>query len=214
MRRMPLSMRALSITLLALGMGQAVFADSHDTLPPNSLESTLNYYLEADCGTEPKDPLARKKPFGPLLTLLKLKEDPLLEVRLIEILQSGLYANYGRLLNAQLTKEWKQLEATLREIGATTSDDIPAQLNEESYRKEQFRIRLQSNKHKAAVALVLLNTPTARKALALAAFHDSALAQTIKRAYGKFGITPVLGSSSAIVSSLRIGSVGNESICC
>jgi hypothetical protein len=166
----------------------------HAFTPPTpisrDLRSTLEYYLDADCGTEPKDPGARKKPFGALLTLLRLKNDPNLEARLLEILKLGLYPDDIKQMELVLGKEWEGTEVRINKAVQSGTDKPSHLLTKEGYVNQHLTWRIKENQQKAAVALVLLNTPKARAALALAAAQDAVLAKTIKHTYARFGIAP------------------------
>lgn len=178
------------LSLVAMTSTPSVHALIPLTPISRDLQSTLEYYLDADCGTEPKDPGARKKPFGPLLTLLRLKSDPNLEARLLEILKLGVYAGDIKQLKLQLEKEWEETEIRINKAVQSGTDKPSHLLTKEGYVNQNFTWRIKENQQKAAVALVLLNTPKARAALALAAAQDEALAKTIKRTYAHFGIAP------------------------
>ena len=190
------------LSLIAITSTPSVYALTPPTPISGNLQSTIEYYLDADCGAEPKDPGARKKPFGPLLTLLQLKSDPNLEARLLEILKLGVYAGDIKQLKLQLEKEWEETEVRINKA-VQSGTDKPSRLHtKEGYVNQDLTWRIKENQQKAAVALVLLNTPKARAALALAAAQDEALAKTIKRTYARFGIAPGLDTTATRRSAL------------
>lgn len=190
------------LPLVAMTSTSNLYALTPPTPINRDLQSTLAYYLDADCGTEPKDPGARKKPFGSLLTLLRLKNDPNLEVRLLEILKLGLYADDIKPMGLVFEKEWEETELRIRNAVKSGPDGPSHLLTKEVYVHQQLTWRIKEYQQKAAVALVLLDTPKARAALALAAAQDKALAKTIKRTYARFGIAPGLDTTRTRRSAL------------
>lgn len=189
------------LPVVALSSTSHLYALTRPTPISTDLQSTLEYYLDADCGTEPKDPGARNKPFGALLTLLRLKSDPNLEVRLLEILEVGLYADDIKPVKLKLEKQWETIEARVNSQ-VPGIEGSSASLTKEEYVKHNLTWRLKENQQKAAVALVLLNTPKARAALALAAGQNELLAKTIGHTYARFGIRPGVDTTATRNSPL------------
>ena len=179
---------SLLLSLLAMASTSPLYAQTPTTAISKDLRSALEYYLDADCGSVPKDPAALNKPFGALLTLLQIEKDPNLEARLLEILRRGFYPEYKLKMETMLGNEWEKTEVKKQAATKNGTKKPFPRLTKENYVAQHLKWRLKENQQKAAVALALLNTPRAKKALA--AVKDKVLADTIKHSYKRFGLGP------------------------